>query len=308
MAKRLPRLDTAQLESFQARLAKSGISRSQQNTIMASMRVAANPLAETPEYGIASLPPERRKLADNSVRQTANAFSFTNNFAVPFDEQQNFNEELATATNEESHALEWAVVLALLTYFLFPRSEVKSLYESILEAYSAAWQLAIKEQAAAYGCPNARVGSPSGASLRQMKEWAKRDSESIANTYDENAQSALRKLYEVNPLGNVAYYLNGMAQWASSRQAQKNLTIGIQNVQGGYQLGLQDFHVNNQLRTEYRFGGSPPVCPICSRLMGMGAVDFETMASNGAPVHPNCPHYWMATKTYRIPCNEMWTG
>jgi len=307
MAKRLPRLDTAQLESFQQRLSKSGISRTQQNTIMASMRVAANPLSETPEYGMASLTTERRKIADASVQETASIFSFINNFAVPFDEQMAFNEELTTAQGDEG-ALEWAVVLALLAYFLFPRSELKTLYDSILEAYSSAWQLAVKEQAVKYGCPNARIGNPSGASLRQMKEWAERDSDSIANTYDENAQSALKKLYEANPLGTVAYYLAGMAEWASSRQAQKNLTIGINNVQGGYQLGLQDFHINNQLRTEYRFGGSPPVCPICSRLMGMGAVDYETMASNGAPVHPNCPHYWTSTKAYTIPCNGMWTG
>jgi hypothetical protein len=227
---------------------------------------------------------------------------------VPFDEQSEFNEELATAQAEDSKALEWAIVLALLAYFLFPKVQESTLYESILNAYVSAWQLAIKEQAAKYGCPNARIGSPSGASLREIKRLVKRDADSIAKTYNENAQNALRKLYDANPLGNVAYYVGGMAEWANTRQLQKNLTIGINNVQSGYQLGLQDFHVNNQLQTEYRFSGAPPVCPICSKLMSLGAVDYQTMASNPAPAHSNCPHYWVSTKAYKIPCATMWTG
>lgn len=306
--KRLPRLDHAQLEAFETRLSQSNLTIGQQRTIMASMRTAANPQAESPEYGVASLPPDRRKIADSSIRETAAIFSFSYNFEVPFDEQMRFNEELAGAQSEDSKALEWALVLALLAYFLFPESEVKTLYDSILKAYSAAWELAIKEQAAKYGCPNARVGNPSGGTLAQLREWAKRDSESIAKTYNTDAERTLSKLYEANPLGNVAYYLAGMAQWASSRQAQKNLTIGIQNVQAGYQLGMQDFHVNNQLQTEYRFSGSPPVCPVCSKLMSLGAVDYVTMATNGAPIHPNCGHYWVSTKSYKIPCVQMWTG
>jgi hypothetical protein len=310
MAKRtrIPTLNPAELEAFETRLAQSGVSVGQQRTIMASLRTAANPNAETPEYGIASLPPDRRRIAERSVRDSAAVFSFGYNFAVPFDEQSEFNEELATAQAEDSKALEWAIVLALLAYFLFPKEQESMLYESILNAYVSAWQLAIKEQAAKYGCPNARIGSPSGASLREIKRLVKRDADSIAKTYNENAQNALRKLYDANPLGNVAYYVNGMAQWANTRQLQKNLTIGINNVQVGYQLGLQDFHVNNQLQTEYRFSGAPPVCPICSKLMSLGAVDYQTMASNFCPVHSNCPHYWVSTKAYKIPCATMWTG
>lgn len=306
--KRLPVLSPVELEGFANRLAQSGISKNQQNTIMASLRVAANPEAESPEYGIASLPPERRKIADNSVRQTASAFSFGYNFQVDFEEQQEFNEALQTAQNEGRDKLEWAIVLGLLYFFLFPKENEKSLYESIESAYIQAWQLAIKEHAAKYGCPNARVGNPSGSSLREIKRMAKRDSESIEKTYNEDAQRTLRKLYEANPLGAIAYYLGGMAEWANSRQQQKNLTIGIQNTQAGYQLGLEDFMLNNRIETGFRFAGSPPVCPTCTYLMGLGEVDYDTMASNGAPVHPNCPHYWVSTRVYKIACSSMWNG
>lgn len=310
--KRLPRLDKAQLEAFTERLdrmVKSGdINRGQANTIMASMRVAANPQAETAEYGIASLPPERRRIADSSVRETASIFSFGNNFEVPFDEQLSFNEALQSAQTD-NHALEWSIVLGLLAYFLFPESQVKSLYDSILKAYSAAWQLAIKEQAAKYGCANARVGSPSGASLGQMKEWAKRDAESIEKTYNREAQSQLSKLYDANPLGAVQYYLTGMAEWAMSRQTTKNLTIGINNVQAGYGLGLQDFVVNNQLKTQFRLVGPAPVCRDCSYLMGLGAVDYDVVMRYGfGLIHPNCPHRWETTKVYKIDCGALWAG
>lgn len=310
MAKRpqnLPAFDKAQLEALDRRLEVIAPPETRR-MIMASLNAAANPATETPEYGIASLPPDRRKIADSSVRETAAIFGFASNFEVPFDEQMAFNESLGETQNEDSKALEWAVVLALLAYFLFPRSEVKTLYDSILSAYVSAWQLAIKEQAARYGCNGAIVGNPPAASLATMKEWAKRDSDSIADTYDKDAENALRKLYDANPLGNIAYYINGMAQWANTRQLRKNLTIGINNVQAGYQLGLQDFHVNNQLKTKYAFSGAPPICPICVRLYGAGHVDYQTMATNSAPVHPNCPHFWVSVNTYQIPCSEIWTG
>jgi hypothetical protein len=308
MAKRpqnLPALNRAELEAINLRLSKIASPRSRR-LIMDSLNAAANPKAESPEYGIQSLPPERRKIADNSVRDTAQVFSFTNNFAIPIDEQLEFNEDLAQV--EEGKGLEWAIVLALLTYFLFPQNETKSLYDSILSAYVSAYQLALKEQAGRYGCAFARIGNPTAYSMAEMQAWAQRDSESIAKTYDKEAESALRKLYDANPLGTISYYVNGMAQWASTRQARKNLTIGINNVQGGYQLGLQDFHVMNSLQTKYAFSGAPPVCPICVRLFGMGHCDYETMASNPAPVHPACPHYWVSVRTYSIDCATMWTG
>ena len=308
MAKRpqnLPAFNRAELEAINLRLGKIASPQSRR-MIMASLNAAANPQAESPEYGIQSLPPERRKIADSSVRDTAQAFSFINNFAIPIGEQLEFNEDLQSV--EEGKALEWAIVLGLLVYFLFPKSEEKSLADSILSAYVSAYQLALREQAGRYGCAFARIGSPTAYSMAQMKDWADRDAESIANTYDKEAESQLKKLYQANPLGAIGYYLNGMAQWASTRQARKNLTIGINNVQAGYQLGLQDFHVMNQLQTKYAFSGAPPVCPVCVRLFGMGHVSYETMATNPAPTHPNCPHYWLSVRTYSIDCATMWAG
>jgi hypothetical protein len=255
------------------------------------------------------LPPERRRIADNSIRDTASVFSFGYNFAVDFDEQQEFNTALETAQSEGKEKLEWSIVLALLYFFLFPKEQEKTLYEAIESAYIQAWQLAIKEQAAKYGCPYARIGSPSGSSLREIQKLARRDSDSIAKTYNEDAQRALRRLYDANPLGAVGYYLNGMAEWASSRQQQKNLTIGITNVQNGYGIGLQDFVVNNQLETGFRLVGAPPVCPTCTYIMGLGEVDFQTVMAYGfGLIHVGCPHRWETTKVYKIPCDRMWVG
>jgi hypothetical protein len=309
MSNRLPRLNPAELEALQRRLEQSNLSPNQQATIMASMLTAANPQAETAEYGYASLPTARRAIATQSIEDTSAVFaSVAASTVIDLEYQQEYQESLVTAQNEGLSALEWSIVLGLLAFFLFPREQEKSLYESIESAYVAAWQLAIKEQALRYGCNVARVGSPSGSSLAEIRRMVKRDVESIMKTYDANAQSALRKLYDANPLAPISYYLNGMQEWANTRQLQKNLTIGINNVQAGYQLGLQDFHVKNALRTKYRFTGAPPVCAVCSRLMGMGSVDYETMASNPASVHPNCPHYWVSVNTYTIDCASIWTG
>jgi hypothetical protein len=309
MAKRpqnLPALNRAELEAINLRLSKIASPRSRR-LIMDSLNAAANPKAESPEYGIQSLPPERRKIADNSVRDTAQVFSFTNNFAIPIDEQLEFNEDLAQV--EEGKGLEWAIVLALLTYFLFPQNETKSLYDSILSAYVSAYQLALKEQAGRYGCAFARIGNPTAYSMAEMQAWAQRDSESIAKTYDKEAESALRKLYDANPLGTISYYVNGMAQWAVSSRAKRNLVIGIQNAQKGYGLGLQDFHVMNQLETKYRLVGAPPVCPVCVRVFSMGYVDYAFAASYGmAGLHIGCPHWFESVRTYSIDCATIWTG
>jgi hypothetical protein len=309
MAKRpqnLPALNRAELEAINLRLSKIASPRSRR-LIMDSLNAAANPKAESPEYGIQSLPPERRKIADNSVRDTAQVFSFTNNFAIPIDEQLEFNEDLAQV--EEGKGLEWAIVLALLTYFLFPQNETKSLYDSILSAYVSAYQLALKEQAGRYGCAFARIGNPTAYSYAEMQAWAQRDSESIAKTYDKEAESALRKLYDANPLGTISYYVNGMAQWAVSSRAKRNLVIGIQNAQKGYGLGLQDFHVMNQLETKYRLVGAPPVCPVCVRVFSMGYVDYAFAASYGmAGLHIGCPHWFESVRTYQIDCATMWSG
>jgi hypothetical protein len=310
MAKRpqnLPALNRAELEAINLRLSKIASPRSRR-LIMDSLNAAANPKAESPEYGIQSLPPERRKIADSSVRDTAQVFSFTNNFAIPIDEQLEFNEELAEMQSE-GRVIEYAFIIGLLAYFLFPQNETKSLYDSILSAYVSAYQLALKEQAGRYGCAFARIGNPTAYSMAEMQAWAQRDSESIAKTYDKEAESALRKLYDANPLGTISYYVNGMAQWAVSSRAKRNLVIGIQNAQKGYGLGLQDFHVMNQLETKYRLVGAPPVCPVCVRVFSMGYVDYAFAASYGmAGLHIGCPHWFESVRTYQIDCATMWSG
>lgn len=308
-ARNLPALDRARLEAINNRLIGINTPPQTRQAIMASLNAASNRQAETPQAGIASLPSERRTIAEQSVQDMAELFGFTQNVVVDFDEQMELQEALAKAEADGKDKLDWRLIVAIfLAYFLFPHEKEKSLYDSILSAYVAAWESAIKEQASRYGCNISRVGKPPLASMMQIREWAKRDSDSIVKTYDSEAQNALRRLYESNPLGTTAYYLNGMASWASSRQQHKNLTIGINNVQAGYQLGLQDFHIGNKLKTTYKFVGSVPVCPLCMRLFTMGFVDYETMASNGAPVHPNCGHWWESVNTYQIECATMWTG
>lgn len=307
---RLPALDPAQMGGFQSRLAKTNLSRQQQRTIMASMRVAANPEAETPEFGFASLPPDRRAIASKSISDTSGVFSaISQNTKVDIEEQNELDEALLNAQIEGKDKIDWSIVLALLAFFIFPAEQTKSLYDAILAAYISAWQLAIREQAAKYGCPYAQAGYPRGASLQEIVRLARRDADSIVNTYNTNAQSALRQLYEANPLGTVNYYLSGMREWATSRQQQKNLTIGIYNVQNGYGLGLQDFVAHNRIETGFRLVGPPPVCPTCMYLMGLGEVDYQTVMSYGfGGIHANCPHRWETTKTYTITCDKMWTG
>jgi hypothetical protein len=310
MAKRtqLPKLDRARLEALNRRLQIIGTPVSTQNAIMASLNAAANKNAETPESGMASLPNARRNIAERSAQEAGQVFSFSNSFQVDFEEQQEFSQSLQLAQNEGKEALEWAIVLGLLAYFLFPKEQEKSLYDSILSAYVSSYQLALKEQSMRYGCSFARIGSPTPYSYAQMQEWAKRDSSSIGDTYNREAHSKLKKLYEANPLGAVSYYLDGMAQWANTRALRKGLTIGINNVQAGYQLGLEDFHIFNKLETKYRFVGSAPVCVICVKLFSMGHVDFQTMQSNSAPIHVNCSHWWQSVNTYTIDCATIWSG
>lgn len=301
---RLPRLSKSQLEFMAKRL--DGVRGA--NLIMDSLNAASNGQAETPESGLASLPPSRRNIANRSIQQTDSLFGDVASNEIGMQEQVELQKALNEAESKGRDGIAWSIVLGLLAFFLMTEKQKRNLYEIILSAYIDAYMLAIKEQAARHGCTSNTVKRPSGADLAKLERLAKRDAESIPDTYAREAQNELERLWRANPLGNLMYYIQGMQAWEARRGSRKSITIGIQNAQAGYQLGLEAFHIKNDLSSKYKFVGAAPVCKICVRLFGLGHVDFATMQSNPAPVHINCGHWWEEVSPKRIACNEIWVG
>lgn len=305
--RRLPRLDRAQIETLDRRLRSMNIMG--RDAILASLNAAANPQAETPEFGLSSLPQSRRSIAERSIAQSSLVFDNAVSQSIGLDELQAFDEALQEAQVEQKEGLDWSLVLLLLGFFLISANQQDDLEEFILSAYIDAYMLGIRESAASHGC-NASPRRPSGSQLAQLKQWAKQDAQSIGDTYQREAQNELQRLWLANPLGNIAYYTAGMTAWANQRKSHKSITIAINNAQKGYWYGQEQFILKNGLAisSKWRFAGVPPICPICVRLFGLGHVDFATAQSNPLPAHVNCPHYWEEVNPKNLGCEGLWLG
>lgn len=187
--------------------------------------------------------------------------------------------------------------------------EVADLEAELLERRKATWLDTLQEQAALHGCRNARAVEPRREDLAELRAMSKEDARSISQTWRNDVDRQLIKLYTQNPRTNRFYYIRRMEIWAQERASWKLLQVGLYTDQSTRFYAQNRFRVMNGLRgQQYIYTGPAPVSENCVRRTAAGIVGEGYVQTNPVPNHPNCPHEWVAVNPQRLNCSEIWVG
>lgn len=155
-----------------------------------------------------------------------------------------------------------------------------------------AYRETMTDQARRIGYPRTRGNDPSGEDLRNIREQARIDAQSIAQTWNQDVRREIYRLYLANSRGNRNYYYSNLERWAADRARWKDAQIAIMTDGYAANLAKSSFVKNNGLSAQWRMTGPAPKEAVCAELMAMGTVEQEVVDANPAPVHINCPHIW----------------
>lgn len=186
-------------------------------------------------------------------------------------------------------------------------SDVVQLEAQILEREKVAWRLVLSEQAAKYRCTRLPT-DPRKSDLTELKRMAHQDAVSIAQTWNNDVERQLQRLYDMNHRGNRSYYISNMEAWARARAVWKDAQIALQTEHATrYYTRLRFFQMNT-IRPHFKLVGPPPVCSLCIEQFAAGIVDYQHVVKFATPLHINCPHEWAEAVVDIIPCDELWLG
>lgn len=188
--------------------------------------------------------------------------------------------------------------------------DVKALSETLLVQRKAAWETALREEAAQYGYTGP-INPPRREDLRELRQMCQEDARSIVNTWNRDVDRQLARLYDQNYRGNRFYYAKHMEEWGAARDRWKAQQIASYTEFSTSSYAQRRFWEMNGLRGGwYVFDGPPPVCDDCRYLYALGVVDQEVVDANPTPRHVNCDHRWrllpMTTEAPRP--RELWVG
>ncbi|HML21820.1 MAG TPA: hypothetical protein PKD09_09240 [Aggregatilinea sp.] len=188
--------------------------------------------------------------------------------------------------------------------------EINALADSLYKQRVQAWKTAIAENAKACGYTGA-IPEPSGRDAQWLKSMSRLDADSIAKTWRKDVEKEIGRLYEANHRGNRYYYRKGIDEWNAKREVWKSRQIANQTEMTTFGFAQARFLGENEgLVALYTFVGPPPVCVICIRLYGMGAVTKQVMQEYPTPIHFGCTHTWriMPGTATGIDPGKLWVG
>jgi len=188
--------------------------------------------------------------------------------------------------------------------------DVKALAETLLEQRKAAWESALRAEAAQFGYTGP-VYPPRREDLAELRRMSEEDARSIVNTWNRDVDRQLARLYQANRSGNRYYYAKHMEEWATARDVWKSRQISTYTEFSTKQYAQRRFWEMNGLRgARYVFDGPPPVCDDCRSLYGLGVVDQVVVDANPTPRHVGCPHFWrmLPWTADPPPQRELWVG
>ena len=188
--------------------------------------------------------------------------------------------------------------------------DVKALADTLLVQRKAAWEAALRAEAAQYGYTGP-VNPPRREDLRELKQMCKEDAQSIVRTWNRDVDRQLARLYDTNRRGNRFYYAKNMEAWAAQRDVWKARQIATYTEFSTSSYAQQRFRQMNGLRGgSYVFDGPPPVCDDCRVLYGLGVVGQEVVDANPTPRHVNCEHFWrlLPVTTVAPKPRDLWVG
>jgi len=195
-------------------------------------------------------------------------------------------------------------------FYQMQPEDVDALEASLLEQEKRAWRTALAEKAQQYAGRRLAPRDPSGADLRQLREWARRDAESVARTYNREVGRQIQRLFEANPRGNRVYYAKHMEAWAQARGAKHMPMVALNTVQQTREYAKERFRAMNGLRPRgFVLAGPPPVCEECNEAQAAGVVDESYIHRHPMPAHFRCAHEWEEVPGARAPAlRDLWLG
>lgn len=188
--------------------------------------------------------------------------------------------------------------------------DVKDLADTLLVQRKAAWETAIRAEAAQFGYTGP-VNAPRREDLAELKRMCAEDARSIVTTWNRDVDRQLARLYDTNYRGNRHYYAKHMEAWATARDKWKARQIATYTEFSTESYAQRRFWEMNGLRgAAYVFDGPPPVCDDCRYLYGLGGVGQEVVDANPTPRHVNCEHFWrlLPWTTDAPGPRELWVG
>jgi hypothetical protein len=197
-------------------------------------------------------------------------------------------------------------VISLL--YRYADDDRDTLQERLLSARKTAWESALRREAQAHGCPGV-PNAPRFDDLSELKRMSREDADSIAATFNRDVEREVERLYETNPRGNRNYYTSNLERWNTARNQWKLPQVALVTDTTTTEYARQRFReMNYPSDTRYVFDGAPPTCPDCTERYAAGIVDETYTRRFPCPRHPGCPHQWVALKTPKLDCADMWRG
>lgn len=195
-------------------------------------------------------------------------------------------------------------------FYRMQDADTRALEEQILTARKRAWELSLRELAAAQRC-NRTPNAPSGEDLRELKRMSRDDAKSVSQTYNRDLERKIQQLYDANPRGNRTYYASNLEKWVTERARWKDSQIALHTEQSTRDYAQRRFYDMNNLsgkNSRYIFQPRSAVCKECTRLIGMGVVGQSTVDRYGNEQHVGCVHEWVRLNDARISCRDLWIG
>lgn len=175
-------------------------------------------------------------------------------------------------------------------------ADQRALQAEIEASLKRSYRETMTEQAQAVGNMIARGKDPSGTDLAEIRRIAALDAQSITNTWNQDVEREITRLYNANPRGNRAYYFKNLEAWADARGQWKNAQIALMNEGNGARIARESFIKNNDFTVLFRFDGPAPRERECAELFAVGEVDSEFVRRHETPIHFGCPHGWIVSR------------
>lgn len=185
-------------------------------------------------------------------------------------------------------------------------SDIQAVYAQIERQTIVVYRQTIQSSLNLHGCQKLVTG-PDEKALKFIQAKARKDAESIANTFDRELMSQIQRIRAKNFRANRFYFIREIDVWIAARNARKAPSISLNTMTQARQYAQDRFTRENNIGGKWVFAGPPPVCKDCVRIKGYGPQTFEETQKprKRLPAHVSCPHRWAQLIPKKIPCDEM---
>lgn len=168
-----------------------------------------------------------------------------------------------------------------------------ALLEAILfEQLRLAYLERIRGLAVQHGVPHPTV-MLAWEQEQELRQKAREDAQSIADTFNADLQRQVEAIYERNPAGDRAYFVGTLASWGRSRDEGKSVQIAMYTILWAANYGFDLFITRNNIQYQlYRAVGGMPICDDCIFIYAAGVVNYKFTQEYPLPLHIGCSHEW----------------